>query len=250
MKYSYKSIIKSLPPKKNSNSSWWVKLLIRKFSFPLTYIFINMGFSANAVSILSIVVVLAGCLCYCIPDSGWLITAVVLINLWLVLDCVDGNIARCKKQKTVFGEFVDDIGGYYIESLVYLAISVFVFNNGGVLIGMQCHWIIVVGALSSITNILSRLIYKDYGHYSVKADRSMQEEHTVDVPNSLYYIRNRVSKELGISGVFMPLIIICAIYNAYDLLTIFYLLFNGFALLSTTVIYIYKADKYDRENKL
>ena len=26
----------------------------------------------------------------------------------------------------------------------------------------------------------------------------------------------------------------------------FYLLFNGFALVSTTIIYIYKADKYDR----
>ena len=174
-----------------------------------------------------------------------LIIAIVFVNLWLVLDCVDGNIARCKKQKTVFGEFVDDIGGYYIEALVYLAISVAAFNMGGILFNAGNVWIVIIGGVSSSINILARLIYKDYGHFAIHADKSMQEEHTVDDKRSLYYIRNRVSKELGISGLFMPLTIICAVTKSYDLMTLFYFLFNGFALLSTTVIYIYRANKYD-----
>lgn len=246
MKYSYKYILESLPKKKNANSSWWVKLLIRKLSFPFTYLFINLGFSANAVSVLSVLTVIAGCICYCLPGTAALVAAIILTNFWLLLDCVDGNIARCKKQKTVFGEFVDDIGGYYIESLVYLAIGICVYNYGGVLFPAQNHWIVVIGAVSSIVNVLARLIHKDYGHFAIHADKSVQETHTVDDRGSLYYIRQRVSKEFGISGMFMPLTIICAIFKAYDLMTIFYLLFNGFALLSTTVIYIYKADKYDR----
>lgn len=249
MKYSYKYIKDSLPVKKNSNSSLWVKTLIRKISFPFTFLFINLGFSANAVSVLSIFVAISGCACYMIPNKGCIIAAIVLINLWLVLDCVDGNIARCMKRKTVFGEFVDDIGGYYVEALVYLAIGVCAFNMGGLWFKQGNVWIIVIGAVTSSINVLSRLIYKDYGHFAIHADKSMQEEHTVDDKHSLYYIRNRVSKELGMSGMFMPLIILCAIIKTYDLLTIFYFLFNGFALLSTTIIYIYRADQYDRKQK-
>jgi hypothetical protein len=75
----------------------------------------------------------------------------------------------------------------------------------------------------------------------------MQEEHTVDDKHSLYYIRNRVSKEFGVSGIFMPLTIVCALTHSYDLMTLFYFLFNGFALLSTTLFYIYRANKYDRQ---
>ena len=55
-------------------------------------------------------------------------------------------------------------------------------------------------------------------------------------------------KEVGISGAFMPLTIVSAIFSAYDLMTIFYCAFNVFALVSTTMIYIYKADKYDKEH--
>lgn len=99
MKYTFKSIIDSLPKKKNSNSSWWVKLWVRKISFPFTYLFINLGFSSNAVSVLSIFITIAACICFAIPSVGCLVTAIILVNLWLILDCVDGNIARCKKKK-------------------------------------------------------------------------------------------------------------------------------------------------------
>ena len=142
MIYSFKFIIDSLPQKKNSNSSWWVKLWVRKASFLFTYLFINLGFSPNAVSVLSIFFVLAACICYGFssPVSIWV--AVALINLWLILDCVDGNIARCRKIKTCYGEFVDDIGGYYVVAFIYLALALCVYNTGGILVGASNKWIL------------------------------------------------------------------------------------------------------------
>lgn len=44
----------------------------------------------------------------------------------------------------------------------------------------------------------------------------------------------------------MPLTIAGAIFHCYDLITIFYCAFNGAALLLTTIVYIYKADVYDK----
>lgn len=246
MKYSFKSILESLPKKKNSNSSWWVKLWVRRISFPITYLFINLGFSPNAVSVLSIFVTLAACACFCIATPGCIIAAIVLINLWLILDCVDGNIARCKKLKTVYGEFIDDIGGYFTVAFVYLAIGVCAFCKGGAIIQAGNRWILVAGAVSSICDLLARLINKDYVNFSNKRPDYQQDDYRTESKKSLSYIRRRIGKEIGISGMFMPLTIICAVFNAYDLMTLFYCAFNGAALVLTTLLYSYKADKYDR----
>ena len=246
MYYSYEKIVESLPVKKNSNSSWWVKLWVRKMSFPFTYLFINLGFSPNAVSVLSIAFVLVACACYAISTSASIIAAVVLINVWLILDCVDGNIARCRKQKTVYGEFVDDIGGYYVVAFIYLAIAFCVYNIGGLWVDEGNKWILAAGGVASICDILARLINKDYVNFSKNRSDYVQDDYRTESKKSLSYVRRRVGKELGVSGLFMPLTIVCAICHCYDLMVLFYLLFNGFALLSTTSIYIYKADKYDR----
>lgn len=254
MQYTYKQILDSLPVKKNSNSSWWVKLWVRKASFFFTYIFINLGFSPNGVSVLSIFVTLAACALFMVPAKWAVITAVVLINFWLVLDCVDGNIARCRKKKTVYGEFVDDIGGYYTVAFVYLAIGVCAYNFGGVLFGQNNMWLIVMGGVSSVCDILARLIHKDYEHFTDKTlteeerrEKNCHESYEVTDKKSLSYIRRRIGKEIGISGSFMLFSILGCIFNAYDLMTVFYFLFNGAALLATTVLFIYKADKYDSE---
>ena len=250
MYYSFRKIVESLPVKKNSNSSWWVKLWVRKASFPFTYLIINMGFSPNAVSVLSIAFVLAACAGYVISTPAAIITAVVLINVWLILDCVDGNIARCRKQKTIYGEFVDDIGGYYVVAFIYLAIAFCVYNIGGCWVDARNKWILAAGGVACICDILARLINKDYVNFSKNRSDYVQDDYRTESKKSLSYVRRRVGKELGVSGLFMPFTIVGAIWHCYDLLVLFYLLFNGFALLSTTVIYIYKADKYDRTHTI
>ena len=244
MKYSFLDIIKSLPKKKNSNSSLWVKVLIRKISFLFTYLFINLGFSPNAVSVFSIFVSIAAFVCFSIPNAVCVIIAVSLINFWLVLDCVDGNIARCRKLKTTYGEFVDDIGGYYVVAFVYLAISICAFHQGGLII-KDNYWIIVCGGASCVCDILARLINKDYVNFSKNRPDYQPTDYINENKRSLSYIRRRIGKELGVSGLFMPMSIVCAIFNTFDIMTLFYLAFNAFALVSTTVIYIYKASKYD-----
>ena len=255
MKYTYGQIRESLPRKKNSNSSWWVKLWVRRISFFFTYLFINLGFSPNGVSVLSIFVSLAACVLFCLKPIWALICAVALINFWLVLDCVDGNIARCRRRKTAFGEFVDDIGGYFTVAFVYLAIGVCAYRRGGVLLQEGCVWILLAGAVSSVCDVLARLIHKDYEHFASRLDdeetrrkKNSMESYEVGDKRSISYIRRRIGKELGISGAFMPLTILCAVFNAYDLMTLFYLLFNGAALVLTTAYLIYKGDRYDREH--
>lgn len=243
MKYSFKYIIDSLPVKKNSKSSWWVKLWVRKTSFLFTYLFINLGWSSNAVSYLSILVSLLACGFFLVDQSWAVIAAIVLINFWLILDCVDGNIARCKHQKKLYGEFVDAMSGYFTVGFVYFALSVAAFHQTGSL-GSNSLWIIICGAIASISDVLARLIYTNYCSV-IRPDQSVSEKNMVEDKKSINYLRKRISKEFGISGLFMPLTIIGYIFNCYSLVVLFYLGFNGFALLSTAAIYAYKAEEYD-----
>ncbi len=61
-----RDITSSLTKKKNSRSSFWVQLWVRRASFPVTYIFINTGWSANEVSILSWILIFVAAICLAI----------------------------------------------------------------------------------------------------------------------------------------------------------------------------------------
>jgi hypothetical protein len=211
-----------------------------------------MGFTSNAVSFLSIIVTLAACVSFGISTIPAIITGIVLINFWLVLDCVDGNIARCNKQKTTYGEFIDDMSGYFTTAFVYVAIGLAAFHNGGIVFNKGSEFILIAGFISSISDVLARLIHKDYVCFGYEGGVDSKEKVGTNFDenkNSLNYIRKRVGKEIGISGAFMPLTIICAVTKSYDLMTVFYFLFNGFALVSTTLLLFFKANKYDKKVK-
>lgn len=252
MKYTYSDIIESLPIKKNSNSSWWVKLWVRKTSFLFTYIFINLGFTSNMVSLLSIIITLLACISFGISSKLGIYIGVFFINFWLILDCVDGNIARCKKNKTVYGEFIDDMSGYFTTAFIYFSISIVSYYNGGLVVEKNCIAILILGAISSISDILARLIHKDYVCFGYEGNVLKKEKVGTNLEQnkkSLNYIRSRIGKEIGISGLFMPLVIFSVFYNFYDIITIFYFCFNIFALISTVILLYYKANKYDNEEK-
>ena len=82
------------------------------------------------------------------------------------------------------------------------------------------------------------MINKYYLNFSKNRTDYVQKTFLNEDKKSLSYVRIRVGKEIGVSGLLMPLTIICAFTHSYDLMVIFYLLFNGFALLFNTYIYI------------
>ena len=60
----------------------------------------------------------------------------------------------------------------------------------------------------------------------------------------LSYLRSRLDKEIGISGLFMPFLIVACIFRLYDVMTIFYFIFQGAGALAAAVYYALKT----REN--
>ncbi len=77
----------SLPKDIRKKDPFLSKYLLRRLSFPLAAAFINHGWSANQVSLLGMIVLVAG-LCFFVPANYFAnITGAFLLNIYIFFDC-------------------------------------------------------------------------------------------------------------------------------------------------------------------
>ena len=161
----------SLPAEKNRSDAYWTRWVLRPLSYPISWLFLQWGWSANAVSYLSAVVAILGGVLLSLPYFRFQVVGAILLNLFAVLDCADGNVARVTGTTGPWGAWADALGGYvaYVAALLgagmaaevtavtqpqsFLCLPEFVWPQGG--------WVFL-GALAASANLLMRLTYQQY----------------------------------------------------------------------------------------
>src|SRR6476661_6930869 len=103
---------------------WTAQFYLRDISPYLTRILLRAGASANAVTWLMI-----GCAALAAVSTGWpslagAILAFVLIQLQMLLDCCDGEVARWRQTSSPKGVYLDRIGHYTAECGIAVALGV------------------------------------------------------------------------------------------------------------------------------
>lgn len=252
--YSYDYIVKSLPKNKSSVSSFWVKTVARPLSFFFTFLFVNLRCTANFISILSGIVSIIGCILLAIPNTVAMWWGIILINFWIVLDCVDGNIARVTHKSTRMGEFFDAAYGFIICAFDFLAIGIAAYNCSSIVFGEKAITNIIVGALACSFNILPRLVYQKYTVMTMalsgkdgKVEIENDSFYDPDKRKGLTYLRLVVDRQLGTSGLFMPFLIICGIFKCFDIMGLFYCIYLGVSCMAVFVLFSMKADRINKE---
>lgn len=128
--------------------SWYGEYFVNHFSIYLSYFFWKAGISANAVTITMGTAGLIGSVCM-VFDRLWLtITGAILWQLWFVLDCVDGEVARLHHKESLFGVYLDDLTHIVVNPTFGLALGLRVclkewsiFNTLATFILYSgCHW--------------------------------------------------------------------------------------------------------------
>lgn len=107
--------------------SLWVAYAARPMSFPLTWLFVRAGMSANQVTWLGTVMALAGCALLALGGYAAQVAGAALVVLWSVLDTVDGNLARYYRSAGRRGEFMDALSGYLIVVALFTAVGIGAF---------------------------------------------------------------------------------------------------------------------------
>lgn len=252
MRYTYKEIKASLTKKKNSRSPLWIQLWVRKFSFPVTYLFINTGWTANMVSVLSWLVAFGAAVLLCIDNLWYRLAGVILTNFWLVLDCVDGNIARVKKVKTFMGDFYDAVAGYSPFSFTTIALGVAAYHTSFLVDSDYKVWLLVIGAVGAVSGIYSRLIHQKYLNCFFVGKKMLNELDEITLQDtedkrSFAYIREMIDKNLGVAGIFMPWLFVALFTNSFDIMVIFYTAYYFLSFLAIAAIYCKKATFFEKE---
>jgi hypothetical protein len=130
-----------------SYDNWRDKLFVPPSIF-LVWFFLRIGWSGNAVSLLSGAFALAGGVMIASPDPLMIVIGSFGYMIFYLLDYVDGGVARMRVQS--------GIGGQYIDWIMHVVSAIGIF--GGLFAGallVTGPWIIPFGILAIVAAALS-----------------------------------------------------------------------------------------------
>ena len=115
--------------KKNRNIyKLWRWLVIGKLSLYASWLFAKLRFHPNQITYLSFFIGLIAICFLIMGDKQNLIIGIIGINIWYLLDCSDGHLARYLEIKSNFGKFLDEIFGEIVLIFMWLAIAIGLFR--------------------------------------------------------------------------------------------------------------------------
>ena len=115
------------PPSVRSRAAaehWVAHAYLRDISPYLTRILLRGGFSANGVTWLMIIAAAAAAVATGWPTLLGAILAVILVQLQMLLDCCDGEVARWRQTSSPRGVYLDRVGHYVAECGIAVALGV------------------------------------------------------------------------------------------------------------------------------
>ncbi len=103
---------------RRSGEHWAGRLYMREVSLRVDRHLVNTKITPNQVTY---VMTLAGALAapaLLVPGIWGAVLGVVMVQLYLLLDCVDGELARYKKQYSLAGVYLDRVAAYLCDAAV------------------------------------------------------------------------------------------------------------------------------------
>jgi phosphatidylglycerophosphate synthase len=106
-----------------NDEHWLGRLYGRKLSPYATWVFARLGWSPNAVTVAFIVCGIAAGVVIAFGGLATAIAGAVLVQLYLIFDCSDGELARWTGRKSAGGVYLDLIGHYLGESALLVGLG-------------------------------------------------------------------------------------------------------------------------------
>lgn len=221
--YTLRDIRASLPPEKNRSDSYWTRWVLRPVSIPTAWLFLRFGISANAVSYSSGLIAILGGILMASGDFAWIAAGAAVLNLFAILDCADGNVARVTKTTGPWGAWADALGGYAAYASVLLGSGIAAqYLAPGELPGLETLAIplpeggwAAVGGLAAVANLFMRLAYQGYKNVAGGGASS-------EIAGE-----KRLSENLGVTGFLIPATFVGTLTGTLPWIVLFYAAFYG-----------------------
>jgi phosphatidylglycerophosphate synthase len=114
-----------------ANDGFFSVFVLRRFSKLLTWAAVNVGATPNQVTIASFAIGLYAALLFAQGDTWSLIGGAILLQVSIIVDCVDGEIARYTRKFSELGAWLDAITDRVKEYAVFLGLAYGAFIQNG-----------------------------------------------------------------------------------------------------------------------
>jgi phosphatidylglycerophosphate synthase len=106
-----------------NDEHWLGRLYGRKLSPYATWVFARLGWSPNAVTAAFIVCGIAAGVVIAFGGLWTAVAGAALVQLYLIFDCSDGELARWTGRKSASGVYLDLVGHYLGESALLVGLG-------------------------------------------------------------------------------------------------------------------------------
>lgn len=218
MKYPPSFFRDGLPEWKRRKDPILSRLVYRPLSFYASSAFSEMGWGANKVSLASIGVGLASSASFV---AGHPVAGSALMNLWLVLDCSDGNIARCVRRE-LYGDFVDGIAGYLCSSLALVSMGYCAYGRGGAILGRHDQRAMLAGSVAGACEALARLVYQRFLNTGYEQGEKPEKTYNPEEATGINRLRMKVDQAVSVGGIMPAATLAASLAGALDVVVLFY----------------------------
>jgi phosphatidylglycerophosphate synthase len=119
----------------------------RKLSRPLTRWLLRTPLRPNQITVFSCAVGILGALCF-VPGGYWgPLLGALLLQVSVVLDCCDGEVARVKFMESPLGDWLDIGCDTVVSIAIFLGLGVAVWHNGAVNHALALAGVLVLGGV-------------------------------------------------------------------------------------------------------
>jgi phosphatidylglycerophosphate synthase len=214
MKNSIASIKNSYTEKmiREKKISPFMSFIYRPLSFYPTQPFLLLAISANTVTLSGLI------LAICLPIVAILGGKFAFVYVsgiafcCLLLDCIDGNIARVTQKSSGLGTYLDSLGGKVFWIMLYLTIGILVQHENGKLAPVSRNGA-VIGLSTALADLLGRSS-RDYVKLTFpKLSSALFQD---EIRSATFY----KSMFLGARHLIPFLLVLFALFNSISLLMI------------------------------
>lgn len=103
---------------RRSGEHWAGRLYMRELSLRIDRHLVNTRITPNQLTYVMTVAGVLAAPALLVPGIAGALLGVLMVQLYLLLDCVDGEVARWKKQFSLGGVYLDRVGAYLCDAAV------------------------------------------------------------------------------------------------------------------------------------
>lgn len=111
------------------DNTWYARNFARRISIYFTKLLLYTRITANQTTFLFILIGIVAGFLFIFGDCWHVLGGAIVLQLWYIFDCVDGEVARYRKQTSLTGIYLDYMAHFIVHPLVFMAITLGVYKN-------------------------------------------------------------------------------------------------------------------------